>query len=257
MVTKDENPAQLEFDEEEKKYLIQSPIEILFVLRTIMQRNALVTLHFNDGNDFILTSILDVDSERGELVLDYGRNQKLSQQALNAERLICTTAHDEVKVKFACDGIRKTRFAQKDAFSAKLPDALLRLQRRENFRVATPLAKPIKCVIALPPGHTPATAELILLDISCGGMAVIDQHPQISLEPGKTYSNCRLDLPGVGTITFRMCVKDSFPFTLRNGLTCMRAGCEFVKMPESAAVLVQRYITKLQQERNARRTRLG
>lgn len=257
MVTKDNKPVQLELGEEEKKYLVQSSIEILFILRTIMQQNALVTLHFGNGNDFILTSILDIDSERGELVMDCGSNQKLNQQILMEEKLVCTTAHDQVKVKFACDGIRRTRFDQRDALSVRLPGALLRLQRRENFRVATPLAKPIKCVIMLPPGHTPATAELILLDISCGGMAVIDQHPQVSLEPGETYSNCRIDLPEIGTITFRMCVKDSFPFTLKNGLTCMRAGCEFVKMPESMAALVQRYITKLQQERNARRMRLG
>ncbi len=253
MTMKDNNPAQLELDEEEKKYLIQSPIEILFVLRTIMQRNALVTLHFDNGNDTILTSILDIDSERGELVMDYGSNQKLNQQAIAEERLICTTAHDEVKIKFVCNGIRKTRFNQKDALSAPLPDRLLRLQRRENFRAATPLVKPLKCVIKLPPGHSPVTAELVLLDLSCGGMAVIDHRPRISLEPGAAYSNCRIDLPDIGTVTFKMRVKESFPYTLKNGLTCMRAGCEFVSMPQNMLILVQRYITKLQQERNARR----
>lgn len=257
MATKDNNPAQMELDEEEKKYLVQSPIEILSVLRTIMQRNALVTLHFDSGDDSILTSILDIDSERGELVMDSGDNQKLNQQAIAEKSLICTTAHDEVKIKFVCDGIRKTRFNQKEALGAKLPDALLRLQRRENFRVATPLAKPLKCVIKLPAGQGPATAELILLDISCGGMAVIDHHPRISLEPGDAYSDCRIDLPDIGAVTFRMRVKESFPYTLKNGLTCMRAGCEFVSMPQNMLILVQRYITRLQQEKNARLTGLG
>lgn len=256
MTARDKNSGWPGFDEGEKNYLVESPEEIAFVLRTIMQQNSLVTLHFNNCSDFILTSILDIDAKRGELVMDCGRDPRLNRQLLEEENLICTTAHDEVKVKFACRRIRKTRSNRRDAFILQLPNALLRLQRRENFRVPTPLAKPLRCAIKLPSGDETATAELILLDISCGGIAVIDQHPRISLEPGEIYSDCRLDLPGVGTITFSMCVRDSFSCTLKNGLTCMRAGCEFVSIPQNTLILVQRYITKLQQERNARRTGL-
>ena len=252
MTTPAETLTQLDIDAEDSKYLIRSPVEILFILRAVAQRNAMVALHLSSGNDFILTSILDIDSDAGELVLDYGDNQKLSHQALSEDKLVCTTVHDQVKVQFACNGLRKIRYNGKDAFGARLPDALLRVQRRENFRVATPETKPLKCIITLPPGHSPATAEVMLLDISCGGMAVVDHHPKVALDPGTTYPKCRLELPGIGTIAFAMRVQESFPHTLKNGLTCKRAGCEFISMPESMGAMVQRYIIQLERERNAR-----
>ncbi|MBX9810682.1 MAG: flagellar brake protein [Burkholderiales bacterium] len=257
MATQDEILAQLDLEPQDSKYLIRSPVEILFILRTIKQQSSPVTLHFNRGDELIHTSILDVDSEGGDLVMGYGDNQKLSQQALRAQTLICTTIHDQAKVRFVCNGLKKIRFNHRDAFGAKVPEALLRVQRRENFRIATPEEEPLKCMVALPPGQIPATAEVILLDISCGGMAIIDPHQRIVLEPGVTYAGCRIDLPQIGTITFTMRIKEVFPFTLKNGVTCKRAGCEYVAMPESMASMVQRYIINLERERNARRIRLG
>lgn len=253
MTAQHKTPMRLDVSVEDGQYLIHSPVEILFILRAVVQQNAMVALHLSNGNDFILTSILDIDNDAGELVLDYGDNQKLSQQALNEDKLICTSVHDQVKVQFACNGLKKIHYNGKNAFSTGLPDALLRFQRRENFRIATPETKPLKCVIALPPGHSPATAEVMLLDISCGGMSVVDHHPKISLEPGTTYSKCHLDLPQIGTVNFAMRVKESFSHTLRSGLTCKRVGCEFISMPETMAAMVQRYIIQLERERNARR----
>lgn len=252
MATQDRKPMLLTPDAEEGKYLIRSPVGVLFLLREIQKQKALVTLHLSRSSEFILTSILDVEAERGELMLDYGSDRKLCLQALGEQRLTCTTAHDQVKVQFACDGLRKIRFHRRDAFATPVPDALLRLQRRENFRVAVPVARPLKCVIPLPAGASLAHAEVMLLDISCSGIALIDHHPGIALEPGRTYSGCRLDLPDIGTITFTMIVKDSYAVRLRNGLACKRAGCEFVAMPESTAALVRRYIIKLERARNAK-----
>jgi hypothetical protein len=60
----------------------------------------------------------------------------------------------------------------------------------------------------------------------------------------------------VGEIEFRMRVRDVHNHTLRNGLTCRRAACAFVGMPESMMVVVQRYIIQLEREQNAHRNRL-
>jgi c-di-GMP-binding flagellar brake protein YcgR len=60
----------------------------------------------------------------------------------------------------------------------------------------------------------------------------------------------------VGEIEFRMRVRDVHDYTLRNGLTCRRAGCAFVDMPESMTAVVQRYIIQLERQQNAHRSRL-
>ncbi len=253
MPTTDSLLAQLGANANDSDYLIRNTGEILFILRGLVQKNTLLALNFRQPGDFILTSLLDIDGEDGQLILDYGGDPRLCQRALEADRMICATAHEQVKIQFACTGLEKTRFNQKDAFSAALPDALLRIQRRESFRIATLQINPLKCVITLPPGHAPATVEVTLTDISCGGMALIDFEPAIALEPGQIFPKCRLVLPNAGTITFAMCVREVFPFTLKNGQTRKRAGCEFMGMSDNVMALVQRYITALEHERNARR----
>ncbi len=233
------------------RYLIHSEIEIVFILRAIMRRNTLVALYFNQGNGFILTSILDIDTHRWEIVLDYGAREELNQQALAAGKLIFVTSQDQVKVQFVCHGIGKIQFDGRNAFSAGIPVSLLRVQRREYYRIATPVLNPLKCAIPLTEGR--GAAEVTLLDISLGGVALIDHHPEIDFEAGATHENCRIVLPGIGALNVTIRVKTTSDVTLKNGLDCKRCGCEFVAMPANMLAMVQRYLMKLERERNAKR----
>ena len=234
------------------RYIIHSRIEIVFILRAIMQKNTLVTLSFDQGDDFVLTSILGIDAERGTMIVEYGANEEINQQALRAERLIFSASHDQVRVQFVCHGVGKTRFEDRNAFSVGVPENLLRVQRREYYRIATPAVNPLKCALPLAAGHAPDTAEVIVLDISCGGVAVIDHHSRVDFEPGTTYENRRIVLPGISTLSVSIQVKSAFEVTLKNGLAGKRSGCEFVAMQEKMLVMVQRYIMKLERERKAK-----
>jgi len=234
------------------RYLICSRIEIVFILRAILQKNTLTRLYFDAGDRFVLTSILGIDAERGKLIVDYGANEEVNQQALRATQLIFIASHDQARVQFACHGIGKTRFDGRNAFSVGIPESLLRIQRREYYRIATPADNPLKCAIPLPAGHTPDTAEVIVLDISCGGVAVIDHHSRVDLEPGATYENRRIVLPGISTLNVSIQVKSAFEVTLKNGLAGMRSGCEFVAMQETMLAMIRRYIMKLERERKTK-----
>ena len=239
------------------KYAIHSRLEILFILRAIMQKNTLVTLHFDQGNEFIRTSILGIDAARGRMVVDCGTDEQFNRQALMAEELTFITSQAQVNVQFVCHGIQETRFEGRRAFSVNIPESLLRMQRREYYRIATPADNPLKCALPLPAGHTADTAEVIVLDISCGGVAVIDHHSRVDFEPGTTYENRCIVLPGISALNVSIQVKSAFEVTLKNGLARKRAGCEFVAMPEKMLAMAQRYIFKLERERTARRKGMG
>lgn len=243
-------------DFESSDFLVRSALEVRFILRGVRQQRALVALHFGDDNDLIFTSVVEVDVERGDLVLDYPNNELAARRALAAPAVIATTSQDDVKVQFRCEALRKIRYNGRDELCCNIPDSLLRVQRRSAFRIPTPQSDPLKCVITLPPGSRPSTAEVTVLDISCGGLGVIDHHPLVAMDPGAVYDRCHLELPDVGEINFRMQVRNTFSYTLRNGLTCRRAGCSFIDMPESASAIVQRYINELERETHSRRSRL-
>lgn len=241
------DPIELARQEKDKNFRIHTEADILAILRDIMQRNTLVTVYFDQGNKFILTSILAIDSKNDEMIVDYGIDEKLNQKALSAKRITFVTSQNRIKVEFTCDNIKKILFEGNHAFMTNLPDSLVRMQRRNFFRVATPTVHPLKCAIPLPIDYESDTAEVTLLDISCGGIAVIDHHPSVSFDPGTTFENCQISLPNVGIIITSIQVKNTYEITLRNGLACKRAGCEFIRLTAPMFAMIQRYIVKLEQ----------
>lgn len=242
-------PTQFSQEESRENFRIHSAVDILFILRGIMQANSLITLYPDYANDFILTSIIAIDADEGKMIIDYGTNAKNCQKALHSKELIFVTTQNRVKIEFVCDQIKKTQYKGKDVIAVNIPDSLLRIQRRNHFRISTPIVKPLKCIIPIPGNDTPAVAEVTLLDISCGGIAVIDQPPLINLDPGMIYNDCKIVLPDIGTINVNIQVKNTYEITLRNEQNCMRAGCQFIKLAPGVEAMIQRYITKQEQMR--------
>lgn len=242
-------PVQFSQEEINENFRIHSEIDILFILRGIMQTNSLITLYPDYENDFILTSIIAIDTDKKEMVVDYGTNERNCQKALQSKALIFVTTQNRVKIEFVCDQIKKIQFKGKNAFAVNIPQSLIRIQRRNHFRISTPIVKPLKCVIPITGKETASKAEVALLDISCGGIAVIDQHPIINFDPGIIYSNCQIALPEIGTINVTIQVKNTYEIALRNGQNCMRAGCQFIDLAASMEAMIQRYIIKQEQMR--------
>lgn len=244
-------PTQFSQEEIDENFRIHSEIDILFILRGIMQSNSLITLYPDYENDFILTSIIAIDADKKEMIVDYGTNERNCQKALRSKALIFVTTQNRVKIEFACVHIKKIQFKGENAFVVNIPQSLLRIQRRNHFRISTPIVKPLKCVIPITGKDmsTNSKAEVALLDISCGGIAVIDHHPIINFDPGVIYSNCQIALPEIGTINATIQVKNTYEITLRNGQNCMRAGCQFIDLAASMEAMIQRYIIKQEQMR--------
>ena len=242
-------PTQSSQEEIDENFRIHSEIDIVFILRGIMQTNSLITLYPNYENDFILTSIIAIDPDKKEMIVDYGTNERNCQKALQSISLVFVTTQNRVKIEFVCDQIKKIQYKGENAFAVNIPRSLLRIQRRNHFRISTPIVKPLKCVIPITGKDTISKAEVALLDISCGGIAVIDQHPIINFDPGIIYDNCQIALPEIGTINAAIQVKNTYEITLRNGQNCMRAGCQFIDLAANMEAMIQRYIIKQEQIR--------
>lgn len=240
------SPAEL------SRCLVASHSEVVSILAALQKVGCLVTAYFGGGHNFILTSILAVMPQRDELILDYGSDSGSNLRALKAKRITFVTAHDQIKMQFYTSSLRQLRFDGRDAFSTPIPDALLRLQRREYFRIATPLTRPLKCMVAPQPAPLRAPAEVAIVDISCGGVAIIDSSSLVDNGAGVCLRGCRILLPDVGEVTADILVKSTFEVTLKNGSKHKRAGCEFVGMPERERAKIQRYINKTERERRDR-----
>lgn len=246
--------SQLELEEADvySQYLLHSPTEIAFVLRTAMQKGCMMTVYFDMGQSFFLTSLVNVGPKG--IILDYGSDEDINRRALKANRLLCTTSVDKVKVQFALDGLSLLKHEGSPAFFSELPKNLLRLQRREYFRVSTPIATPLICSIPVPgEDGNPTLLQTSLLDISAGGMGLMVTTEQASLfARGTIFKGCELGLPDDGKIKLDLEVRNAFEVTTRSGNHYTRVGCEFIDLPGLLLTMIQRYITRLERERKAR-----
>ena len=245
---------ELEQSDVFSQYMLESRTEILFVLRSMIKKNCLTTVYFDQGRNFFLTGLIEVDERKNRIILDRGSDEVINQRALQVPRLLCTANLDKVKIQFRLDGLQSASHNGRPAFSAKVPETLLRLQRREYFRLETPQANPILCQIKLRRGdEAPIEMNLSLLDISGGGVGLMAPTTTEALfSVGTTIAAARLDIPEEGVIQVDLAVRNTFHITMRNGNQHLRIGCEFINLPGNRLTMIQRYITRVERERKAR-----
>ena len=169
-------PVETDNDDsvDDNQYAVGSRLEITQILAAIMRQGALVTAS-PGGDSFFLTSITAIDEDEGMLELECCREAQQNENVLRHQHLVCSTALDKVKIKFACKGIELVDADGGRALRMPLPREMIRLQRREHFRMPIPLSAPVKCAIfPLEKEQGPAArVELSVHDISGGGIAVI------------------------------------------------------------------------------------
>jgi c-di-GMP-binding flagellar brake protein YcgR len=93
-----------------------------------------------------------------------------------------------------------------------------------------------------------ASVELSLIDISCGGIAVLTPPELFRPELGACY-DCTIHLPGATALRTRVQARNAFMMTLASGKSAQRAGFAFVDLRESMLATIQRYIMGLERKR--------
>ena len=233
-------------------YQIQSRREIIALLRTIESKNQLVRLLISGEADVAVTSILNVDGDDGEIIIDCSINREQNARILAARRLTFETTLDKIRILFTVDGVDSCDFEGRPAFSFEVPASLIRLQRRELYRMDTPVTNPVRCVIPFPDDLGGGSHAFPLADISGGGIAILDERLLMDNTIGRIYENCRIDLPTLGTVDCSLQIRSSHDMKLLNGKSNRRLGCQFKSIQRQMLDRVQRYITKLERDRNSR-----
>lgn len=257
----EEAPAKLELEQGDiySKYLLYSKSEILFVLRAVLQKGSLITVYFDQGQSFLLTSLIEITPETGTMVFDLGSDNEMNQRALKADRLLFTTSLDRVKVQFSLKRLEQVQHGGRPSFRGTIPDTILRLQRREYYRLSTPIANPIRCRMSLSHADgSSAALDIPLLDISGGGIGLmVDPERKEDFAVDTQFADCRIELPEEGLLVVNLVVRNAFDVTAKSGNRHLRVGCEFVDLPGTRLTMIQRYITRIERERKARLSGMG
>jgi c-di-GMP-binding flagellar brake protein YcgR len=238
-------------------YQVESRREIIALLRQISEKNQLIRMLVQGEADVCISSILAVDPDAGTIVLDRSVNREQNARIVRARQVACETTLDKIRILFSLEAVRECAYDGASALSAAIPPTLIRLQRREYYRMPTPLTNPVCALIPLPPELGGGSHAFPLADISCGGIAILDNKLLLGNTIGQTYPDCRIELPESGPVSTSLQIRNVLDMTLLNNKTNRRLGCQFVDLSRGGMAAVQRYITKLERERNARLAGLG
>jgi c-di-GMP-binding flagellar brake protein YcgR len=238
-------------------FRVESRREIVALLRQIGEKNQLVRMLVHGEADVCVTSILEVDPDNDTFLLDRSIERDQNRRIQAASKISCETSLDKIRILFKLESVREVAYDNSTALEADIPETLVRLQRREFYRMATPVTNPVRVVVPLPEELGGGSATFPLADISCGGIAFLDNKLMLGEAAGRTLEGCRLDLPDVGPVVTNLEIRNMQDVTLLNNKTARRFGCMFSGISRGNMGNVQRYITKLERERNSRLAGLG
>ncbi len=244
-MSKDIFPTIQKFlDGEENKFLITSPKQIQLTLRAIAQKESLAILYFENEQRFFQTLFLAVTDDG--IWMDVGPSKEDNNALLHSDDITLISLHQGAKIQFVCRRPLLANYEGQPAFYFSSPPHILRLQRRDFFRLPTSSITPLKCIVPVTQGKTVKPHEITIADISVGGISLVCKEDNISVEAGAIYSDCRIELPDIGTLLVTLQVKNLFNVTSPSGAVSKYAGCEFVQLRGEMSILLQRYVDIMQ-----------
>lgn len=240
--------AQLSEAEIESRFHIEGARPVAFMLAGFAKEYESFSVQFGDGDAIFLTTILAAHPVKNLLVFDCSGSPELNRRLLKSERNVFVGRPGGIHVQFTTGRASEMLFGGSKAFAAALPEHIVRLQRREYFRIETPRAKPLQFY-----GRTPTGGLLNLPahDISVAGIGLTAGDLPDGLVDGQVLGNCRFSLPEdehdlFCTATLRHVTGQEN----RGGQRHLRIGLEFEDLPAGEENRIQRYIARLERERH-------
>lgn len=244
------NEAAAEFD----PYRISDRCEVLGLLRGIQTQRCPVTVYFNQGTDFFQSMLLAVNPRFEELIFDIGNDVRFNARFEAARDATFVTRDHEVRVQFSSGQVELVMMDGQAAFRVPVPASVVRLQRRNFYRIATPVANPLLIRIPDASGLSGFSGRVScrVLDLSCGGAAVLVPDDRLGARLGECFEDCVLDLGPEGEVHATLEVRHAAEDRSGGKLRGIRLRCRFRSLGEAGEQAIQRYVRRLEIERRER-----
>jgi flagellar brake protein len=234
----------------DERYAQRHPLQIAMCLRKLAKRSDFLTVGFDCGQ--IVTQLLDVDSRDARFVFDCGSDHSYNARLQSAESLTFRGQPAGIRTEFVTGRAMSTTFEGRPAFEASFPALLYYVQRREYFRVDTPLVDPFTASGEDDGGDA---FRLEIQDMSLGGVALRTADERFAALPaGNVWHDVTLRLGGLGSAVADLEVVASREALTPTGERRTILGCRFVALRNNAECTLQRAITQIETRRLGRST---
>ena len=241
-------PLKIICSETADRFQINFREEILQLLKKILEKRSFICAFFPDEIRSFHTILIRVDEEKNQLTFDAPFTPAIGQEVCDAGYLTMLSAVDKVRVQFVAENLTFNVASKFPTFCSAIPESLIRLQRREFYRLIAPTSPSVICEIS-PGVYTDSRLRLDVFDISAGGISILDIPVE---ETGGVIQKVNLILPDEGIVLVDLCVQNISERILPSGKVIRKVGCAFVNLSKKDRLAVQRFIFRIEGERKQR-----
>jgi c-di-GMP-binding flagellar brake protein YcgR len=236
--------ASLSNEEIEDKYFLLSQVEILSVLNELAHRREPVSVYFNAGQHFILTVLLSARPDG--LVFDLGGDEKANLILAKAQQCVFMGFPDGVKVQFT--GLNPERFmwGDQEAFWVPIPERMVRLQRRDSYRILLPIVKAPHAKLV--DDDAKIIGNWIMHDLSVAGFGIFTEG-EPSFKIGDRIPQVTIDIAAKSPLFCPVIVRH-ITFIERTRLGKYQVGFSFVDLSHVMDIAIQKTILNIEYERH-------
>ncbi|MDR1229634.1 MAG: flagellar brake protein [Azoarcus sp.] len=244
-------------EDELEHYLLRGRQQIRHLLQDMIDARALISVHILPGALSFLSTLITLSEDEEWLFLDASPNETLHRRALEAERLLCITQLNKIRIQFRVPNGTEVLVDGHIALAAPIPLEILRLQRRDAFRLVVPISHKLKCLLPESERETDETEnhgrtiEVSVIDLSASGLSLELPASKTAPGVGDIIDGCHLKLPGE-RVNVSLEVRNHGRRILSDGKEVLRLGCSFIALPVHIANQIQRYIYQTEREIRAR-----
>lgn len=232
-------------------YRIESIAEIDQILLDMIKQGVLIRMSSDNPNHSIITTLIDVDFDNNQLIIDGAAQEDINQQLIETKKVYLSTQLNQINIEFMVQPIIATTYKGSPALAVPIPHSLRRLQRRSNYRVQPSTIKPATCTIL----YQKKIITLQVFDISASGVSILDTEHILEanhINKGHIFPDCELSLPGIGSLTIDLQLVRQQSQGVSLGKKISRYGCAFFSFKPADQIRVQNYIDQEERQRIAR-----
>jgi c-di-GMP-binding flagellar brake protein YcgR len=235
------------FVDDLERYVLYARTEILANLRILVDHHAVATIYFNRGADALVSRIVGINPKFDEMHLERAPDHQTGEKMQAAHDLTVVSNFNDIKVQFTVGRAGLTLYRGTPAYRVRLPQSILRLQRRTAFRAPTPLENSPD--VLLPPipddsGETSA-ARLRITDISATGFSFVAPTGRPILRTGMQLPGCLIRLVANESFSVDIEIRRVSVFDDGFGQEVCQAGCHLLRLSCTAEMAIQRYVYRL------------
>lgn len=207
------------------------------LLNTIEEDEHEVYVYLQADHTQFVTEILNIDWNAGLIWLGTPYEKALSARCNASTSYVMVSFPDGVKVQFAGIGILQSEYQNADALRIAIPKSIVRLQRRNYFRVMAD--EELNSQVKLEVPSTQGLANLI--DISLAGCGFTIPGQASCHKSGDILKDVRLTLPdGEGSMLVELVIRNIKGVT--DDPEQVQLGCEMTMLDRGAERRLQRFL---------------